>query len=119
MCGGGRGGRGGSIGRQWVMGAVFGVGGMSGDCVGVGHRLCGGAEVDDVAIGGELAQEFVHMPAGPVEFVGDGTDGGPLDRVDAAVEQAGFDAVFGDEFGDILSGCATAATSANIATRTS
>ena len=100
MCGGGRGGRGGSIGRQWVMGAVFGVGGMSGDCVGVGHRLCGGAEVDDVAIGGELAQEFVHMPAGPVEFVGDGTDGGPLDRVDAAVEQAGFDAVFGDEFGD-------------------
>ena len=45
------------------------------------------------------------MPAGPVEFVGDGTDGGPLDRVDAAVEQAGFDAVFGDEFGDILSGC--------------
>lgn len=39
MCGGGRGGRGGSIGRQWVMGAVFGVGGMSGDCVGVGHRV--------------------------------------------------------------------------------
>ena len=45
------------------------------------------------------------MPAGPVEFVGDGTDGGTFDRVDTAVEQAGFNAVFGDEFGDILSGC--------------
>lgn len=63
MCGGGRGG---SIGRQRVMGAVFGVGGVSSDRVGVSHRLCGGAEVDDVAIDGELAQEFVHMPAGPL-----------------------------------------------------
>lgn len=66
MCGGGYSGRGGSIGRQWVMGAVFGVGGMSGNCVGVSHGLCGGAEVNDVAIGGELAQEFVHVPAGPL-----------------------------------------------------
>ena len=66
MCGGGRGGRGGSIGRQWVMGAVFGVGGMSGDCVGVGHRLCGGAEVDDVAIGGELARNSSTCQPGPL-----------------------------------------------------